>query len=140
MPYKLDYTTIAQRFPSRHPLLTRIATHVNFWIMANLLLAVVLHLQKQALGQSENIPVANEVLFGLLYGTCLGRIDFYFEKSRISKIALGKLILVRTFYSLGILILLLTLIPYNLSRYVFALIVIYYFFHDHSHSFHYPGK
>jgi hypothetical protein len=60
--------------------------------MANLLLAVILHLQKRALGQSESIPVANEVLFGLLYGTCLGTIDFYFEKSHFGKIAMGKLI------------------------------------------------
>ena len=96
MSQNLDYTTVARRFASKFPLLTRIATHVNFWIMANLLLAVILHLQKQALGQSDGIAVANEVLFGLLYGTCLGTIDFYFEKSRISKIALGKVMLIRT--------------------------------------------
>ncbi len=128
MPYKLDYTNAAQQFSSRHPLLTRIATHVNFWIMANLLLAVILHLQKRAMGQTENIPVANEVIFGLLYGTCLGTIDYYFEKSRLNKIALGKFMLLRIFYSLGLLIMLLVLIPYNLSPYVFMLTVIYYFF------------
>jgi len=128
MSYKIDYTTTAQRFSSKYPLLTRIATQMNFWIMANLLLAVILHLQKQALGISEPIQVINEILFGMLYGACVGTIDFYFEKSRFGKIALGKLILLRTLYSLGILILLLNFIPYNLPRYITALIVIYYFF------------
>ena len=54
--------------------------------MANLFARRDPAFQKRALGQIRKHPcLLTKFCFGLLYGTCLGTIDFYFEKVTLVK-------------------------------------------------------
>ena len=156
MVKKFEYTTLAHRYTARFPVLTYVGTQANFWIIANILLVTVLHLQSQMISQTYKIPVAGRfstmlliaVILGTLYGVTLGLTGYYFERKIFRKQALGKIILLKTTTSLGVLILILAWLRYVFSnplissylylpqtpwteeswRSLFFLLVIYYFF------------
>ena len=156
MSKEFDYTAIAQRFSARFPVLTYVSIQVNFWVIANILLAVILHLQTSSIIQffklarlsSLRSGILVAIIFGILYGVCLGLTDHCLDKKLFRKQPLGKIILFKTVISLSLLILLLALIrfvlydlfisfslyneDFNLSdrswEYLFYILVIYYFF------------
>ncbi|TMI97386.1 MAG: adenylate/guanylate cyclase domain-containing protein [Bacteroidetes bacterium] len=156
MSKEFDYTAIAQRFSARFPALTYIITQINFWIIANILLGIILQLQSLSLSQTFEFPglisfttvLVITILLGILYGISLGSIDYYFDKNIFRKKPLGKVLLLKTIISLGILILLFLFIRFILFdfvnstlhykpgftlhdkswKYLFYLVLIYYFF------------
>jgi adenylate cyclase len=155
MPKKIDYTATAQRLYARFPILTYLSIQVNFWVIANLLLGVLMHLQALRINQILNVPGLSRwtplmviaIVLGILYGVTLGLTDYYLDRKVFKKQALGKVILFKAVISLSVLMLLLGLIrilllnlpstsnytaAYFLNHksweYLFYILVIYYFF------------
>ncbi len=155
MKGKFEYTTLANRYTARFPLLTYVGTQVNFWILANVLLAVILNFFSQIISQALVIswgvglaPMLKiAVIFGVFYGVSLGLAGYFFDRSTFRHASLSKIILLKAIGSLMLLILQLWLIRFVLFeqwiapslemrtglneeawRYVFYLILTYYFF------------
>jgi adenylate cyclase len=156
MAKKFEYTTLALRYTARFPVITYVGTQVNFWIIANILLVAILHLQSLIISQTFGIPVAGgfgpmvlvAVALGVSYGVILGLAAYYLDRSMFRKQALGKVIVFKSVISLGVLILIISLLRYvffdplispslrvpGISlkeeswRLMFNLLVIYYFF------------
>jgi adenylate cyclase len=156
MAKKFEYTTLANRYTAKFPVLTYVGTQINFWIIANILLVTIANLQTQIISQSFEIPVAPRfgtmvliaVVLGILYGAILGLTIYYLDKKIFRKKPLGKIILFKTFISVVVLILILSLLRYVFFdalistslgipgatmneeswRSLFFLLVIYYFF------------
>ncbi|HET6544003.1 MAG TPA: hypothetical protein VFG46_26130, partial [Chryseolinea sp.] len=87
MQKKSDYTTLAHRYTAQFPLLTYVGTQTNFWIIANILLAVILNFHSLILGQSFGLPASRfgpvlliATLLGVLYGLSLGFAGYYLER------------------------------------------------------------
>jgi adenylate cyclase len=120
MSKKTDYTTRAQRYTARFPLLTYVGTQTNFWIIANMLLVSIMHLTSMMISETFNVPVTGEfipmlpmaVFLGVFYGVVLGLINYYLDQKLFRKLALGKIILFKTVTSLCVLILILILLRY----------------------------
>jgi len=155
MSQKFDYTAVAQRFAARHPVLAYVMTQIFFWIIANVLLGIIMHLQSLSITETANLPASSRLLpiimiaiiVGVLYGLSFGLTDYYFDKNIFRKKPLGKIILFKTIISLAVLILLLMFtryillyifIPYSVGnpkfflsqiswRYLFNTMLIYYF-------------
>ncbi|MCU7552654.1 adenylate/guanylate cyclase domain-containing protein [Chitinophagaceae bacterium LB-8] len=156
MHEKFDYTTLAQRFSARFPVLSYVGIQINFWIVANILLGVILHLHASLITQKLDLPALSRlgpvilvaVILGILYGISLGLTDHYLDKNIFRKQPLGKVILLKTIISLCVLILLVRLMRFVFSdfliypstykayltisnkswEYFFYILVIYYFF------------
>jgi adenylate cyclase len=155
MSKNFDYTATAQRYSARFPLLTYLGTQINFWVIANVLLGVVMHLQALRINSTPGLPGSNEltpiivisIIVGILYGICLGLTDYYLDKNIYKKQPLGRVILFKTVTSFVVLVLLLFFIRIVLSdqfipssnnssdftsdkwwEYLFYQLVIYYFF------------
>jgi adenylate cyclase len=120
MATRFEYTTLAHRYTARYPVLTYVGTQTNFWIIANILLAVILQLQSRITSQTYNIPMAGgfgsmlliAVILGVLYGVSLGLTGYLLDRNFFRKQALGKVILLKTATSLGVLSLILALLRY----------------------------
>ena len=156
MAKKLEYTTLAQRYTGRFPVLTYVGTQANFWIIANILLVAIMYLQLQIVGETFHIPVAHSfrpilwiaIVLGILYGVILGLTNYYFDRTLFKKLSLGKVILFKSIGSLALLSLLLVITRHFLFesvisgslymqgitfsevswRYTFYVLLIYYFF------------
>jgi adenylate cyclase len=80
MSRPFEYTTLAQRYTARFPVITYVGTQVNFWILANLLLMVIVRLYSHLISEAFHIPVIGQfsttilvaVVLGLLYGAGVG--------------------------------------------------------------------
>jgi len=122
MTKQFEYTTLAQRYTARFPLLTYVGIQSNFWIVANILLVTIMHLQSQIIGQLFNFPLIGRigpmllvaVLLGVFYGVILGVSGYYLDKEFFRKLPLGKVILFKTLGSLVLLIFLLWLLRFVL--------------------------
>jgi adenylate cyclase len=154
MSHKFDYTATARKLWVRFPVLTYLSIQINFWVIANLLLGIIMHLQALRINQLLQLPglsrlkpiILIAVIFGILYGIILGLAGYYLEKTLYRKKSLGKIILLNTVLTLGVLALLLSfvrliLVDLLLSDYVeeyplnnksweyfFAILAIYYSF------------
>lgn len=114
MSKQFEYTTLANRYTARFPVLTYVGTQVNFWVLANLLLVTVIHFYAQIIGRAFKLPVDGEfgnallmaVVIGILYGVSLGVAGYYLDRSLFRKVSLGKVILLKALGSLALLILL----------------------------------
>ncbi|MCY7311366.1 MAG: hypothetical protein LH619_11355 [Chitinophagaceae bacterium] len=56
MPH-LDYSGRAIRFVNRFPVLNGLLTQINFWIIANLILAVLLHFMYSTVNENIRLPL-----------------------------------------------------------------------------------
>lgn len=156
MSKTFEYTTLAQRYTGRFPLLTYIGTQANFWIIANALLAIVLYLHLRIINLTAPISVVVNLgpvlsiaaLMGILYGVGVGISGYYLDRSFFSKFPQGKVIVLKAVGSLIPLALLLGLLKTMLFSsspssflqltglsineeswsYVVYLLLIYYFF------------
>jgi len=124
-----EYTTLAHRYTARFPVLTYIGTQANFWIIANTLLVVIVHLHWLIIIRSYKIPVDVSfgsmlligVILGVLYGVVLGLVGYYLDKEFPRNQGLGKVIVFKTLTSLGVLILMLMLLRYVFFDPLFSL-------------------
>ncbi|MBA4058568.1 MAG: hypothetical protein C0490_27880, partial [Marivirga sp.] len=153
MSTKFDYTAQAVRFYAKFPVLNHVSIQTNFWIIANVLLAVIMHLQSLMISEAIGIPVSGglgptvlvAIMFGVMYGVSLGLADYYLDKKFLRKQSLGIGILLKAVISLTAIVLLLVLIQFVLFdlffsptisfrlnhqswRHLFHILLIYYFF------------
>lgn len=156
MAKQFEYTTLAQRYTARFPMLTYMGTQINFWILANIMLVCIMHLQSHIIGQIFNFPLLGRiapmlwtaVLLGFFYGVTLGITGYYLDKEFFRKLSLGKIIVFKTVGSFVLLVFLLWLLRFVLFdlfisrslnipdvilnekvwRSLFYLLMIYYFF------------
>jgi len=156
MKKKFEYTTLANRYTARSPMLTYVGTQINFWILANILLVTVLNLFTLIISQVFEIPIVARfssmlwvaVLLGILYGVSLGTAGYYLERNVFKKVSLGRVILFKALGSLVLLIFILWLLRYVFFdfwiapslyfsstvlneeswKYLFYLLLVYYFF------------
>jgi len=131
MHSKTDYTSRAQQLTARFPLLTFLSVQVTFWIFANLLLALLLYFQAQAISLTYQVramvsfvPIlVVSLVTGILYGLSLGLLDFYLRKGMLKHKSFAQLLLLKTiisFFILTLIILLLHFVFYDLFRPVFS--------------------
>lgn len=154
MAKQFQYTTLANRYTAKFPVLTYVGTQINFWILANLLLVTILHLYTLMLGQVFQLPTDVKfspviwiaILLGVLYGLCLGVPGYYLDRTVFRTVSLGKVILMKAVGSLLLVIFILWLLQFvffepwsaqylpgvlmnrNGWEYLFYLLVVYYFF------------
>ncbi|WP_276371701.1 adenylate/guanylate cyclase domain-containing protein [Chryseolinea sp. H1M3-3] len=156
MAKRFEYTTLAQRYTARFPVLTYVGIQVNFWIIANILLVAIIYLQLQIIGQTFEIPVAKSfgpilliaVILGIVYGVSLGLTSYYLDKKVFRRLSLGKVILFKALGSLAVLTVLVAFTRFVLFEpfispslytqgitlnetsweYTFYVLLIYYFF------------
>lgn len=149
-----NYTSYAQKFTAKFPLLSYLGIQINFWIAANIFLSILLHLQ--GLSISETFKVAPPTMFnrtlilavsfGFIYGVTLGLTDRYLDRNLQERQSMGRIILTKSIISLTLIILFLAFIRYVLLnlfvnpevfapnmglnekswRYFFYILVIYY--------------
>lgn len=127
MSRNFDYTAYAQKFSARFPVLSYVGTQVNFWIIANILLGIILHLNTLSLNATfkfggvsrlaPNLIIA--FIVGLLYGSILGLTDYHFDKTVFRSKPLGKVILIKTALSIAVIILVFGLMQYVLFQWIF---------------------
>jgi adenylate cyclase len=152
-----SYTTLAHRYTARFPVITYIGTQVNFWILANVLLVIIIRLYTHVIAESFAVPVvAGEfstliwvaVIMGVMYGLGMGATDHYLDRKFFRQLPLGKVLLYRTLISVGLFALVLYVLRFFLFDifitpsltiagarvtekswdYLFYLLLIYYFF------------
>ena len=168
MAKKIEYTTLAHRYTAKFPVFTYVGIQINFWIVANILLVIVMNLQSLIIGEAFGIRVAGRfgpsllvaVILGILYGVILGLTGYYLDRKVFRKLSLGKVILFKSLGSLALLVLLLLLLRFVLFDlfispslylpgvifnekswdYLFYLLLIYYFFMTLADQFHQSGK
>ncbi len=113
MKKREDYTSRARRFAAQHQVLTYIFTQAGFWLIAYVLLAVIIHLSSLNLTPyfSNNIDmviwpnIAVGAITGLLYGSTLGLLDYFFDRQFFRNKPLGRIILMKSLISLILLVL-----------------------------------
>jgi adenylate cyclase len=156
MGRNFEYTSLAQRYTARYPVLTYVGTQVNFWIVANLLLVIIMDLQVKIISEVFHYPIGQQlgslvvvaIVLGVLEGLCLGLAGYYLDRPFLRKMSLGRVILTKTFGSilaLGLITLLLRYVLFDLLirpvldvsvveigkatwRYLFYLLLVYYSF------------
>nr|WP_121272055.1 adenylate/guanylate cyclase domain-containing protein [Pedobacter schmidteae] len=155
MSKKWDYTSTAQKFSAKFPVLSYLGIQINFWIIASVFLSILLHLQALSISETSqlnsptrfNNTLALSVMFGFFYGIILGLTDQYLDKNFHEKRSMGRIILVKSTISFILIVLTLILIRYtffdffitdstfgnNLKtndkswKYLFYILAIYYF-------------
>ncbi|WP_192347346.1 adenylate/guanylate cyclase domain-containing protein [Algoriphagus sp. Y33] len=118
----VEYTSVAQDFTARYPLVAYVGTQVSYWTIANLLLAIIVSLLSQIIALQFKLPlfvspvslILVAMALGMLYGISLGVSDYFLDRSFFRKLSLGKVILIKAFGSLALLILLLFLLRFAL--------------------------
>ncbi len=147
-----DYTSVANRVSGQFPALAFVGTQINFWILANMLLATILHLGTLIINGTFgsktivdfNVSLLVALVFGMMYGAGTGMASYYLDKKYFRTFSLGKVLLIKTFIALCLLIVLLLLLRitlflivpdsmgFNLTKKLwdnlFVLLIIYYFF------------
>lgn len=97
------YRSMAVRVAYRWPLFTAIGTQINFWIIANVMLAVinwtVMYAAQSTYGHVEPAPFVPICLMaavvGTIYGSLLGLIDVWLDRHPKWQGSLGRRILLR---------------------------------------------
>lgn len=121
MPH-LDYTQRARRFVSRYPVFNIVLTQIGFWVMANIVLAILLHLMFSSVHVNITLPLPpalwptmlTGIIIGLLHGLVLGILEYFLEKQFFRRRSLGITFLLKTIVSLLTLVLLVGLVRFVL--------------------------
>lgn len=128
MKEKLNYTTRAIQFVGRFPMFSYVLTQINFWVIANIFLGIISHLQTLSMSQMVELPVKNDfgsvmlisIIIGFIYGIFLGIADYYLDKRFFRRMPLGKIFLLKTFISLVVLTLLFAFLRFVLFSLLIA--------------------
>jgi adenylate cyclase len=118
-----SYTTLAQRYTAKFPLITYVGTQVNFWILADVLLVSILRLYMHFIAGAFDVPIvvgnfttmfAVAVILGAIYGISIGTTEYYLDKKIFRKLSLGKILLFKTLISISLFALLLLIFRFVL--------------------------
>lgn len=116
-----DYTTRARRFANQYPIWNHVFSQTGFWVAAYVLLSAIVHLSSVNLSISLSMHIETSIwpimlaggITGLLYGSALGLLDYFFDRQFFRNKPLGKIIVLKSFMSLVLLI-----ICFNFLRFV----------------------
>ena len=76
MREKIDYTTRAIQFVGRFPMFSYVLTQINFWVLANIFLGTLSHIQSLSMSEMAELPVRNSygsvLLISFIIGVCYG--------------------------------------------------------------------
>ena len=94
--------------------------HVNFWVVAYILLVVIFYFSRRQLITVFSLPVdislgpplLNALIIGIVYGTGNGLLDYFFESRMFRNKPLGKLIILKAIVSLGLMMACFALLRY----------------------------
>lgn len=122
MAKHFEYTTLAHRYTARFPVITYVGTQVNFWILANMLLVVIIRLYSYILSETLTTAVPEEfnttlfvaILLGMLYGIGLGITGYYLDRKFFKKLPMGKVLLFKTLLSVALFALIFSLFRFVL--------------------------
>jgi adenylate cyclase len=122
------YTTLAQRYTGQFPVLTYVGTQTNFWIVANILVALIIHFHSLMVSDATGIQLSGElgrailvaVVLGIVYGVTLGLTTYYLDKKFFRSPALGRVIVLKALISLSTLILILVVMRFVLFDFLIA--------------------
>ena len=100
-----DYTSRARRFVAKYPLLNNIGVQACFWVLAFVLLITIVHFANLATMDAMQVPmgvgllpnIIMAALSGILYGSALGVMDYYFDKEIFRNKPLGKIIILKPY-------------------------------------------
>src|SRR5882724_9951939 len=128
MSKKTDYTARALEYTARFPILTFVSIQINFWVLANILLGLIIHLHALALVETFKLPeisrltpiIVVAILLGVVYGIILGLADYFFDKNIFKTQSLGKVILLKSALTFIVLAVLTTLMRFALVDYILA--------------------
>ncbi len=117
-----DYTSRARQFMAKHPVQYYVFNQVTFWILANIFLILITYIFHLAvfdsLRMSSNMSIwpliVIAVISGLLYGSAIGLIEYFFDRQFFKNKPLGRIILVKAILSLIVLIITFTLLRFVL--------------------------
>ncbi len=154
MPH-FDYTQRARRFSLRYPFFNSMLIQINFWVPANIVLAVLLHFMYLSVNENVHLPLPPRlgptlligIIIGILYGAVLGITEYFLEKQFFRKRSLGITFLLKLVISLMTLTFLFGLIRFVLFdkfilpmmlkgmsplsdgswKYMFFIFLVYYF-------------
>ncbi len=118
MSRAFDYTSLANRVTAQFPTLAYVGTQINFWVLANILLVTILHLNAIMINSAFGstiivdfyISLIVALAFGILYGAGIGMASYYLDKKYFKTSSLGRVLLIKTFTFIFILIILLLLL------------------------------
>ena len=121
-----DYTQRARRFVHRYPVFNIILTQTGFWVMANMILALLLHLMYSSVHVNMPLPLPPElwptmitgIILGILYGLVLGITEYFLEKQFFRRRSLGVTFLLKSVVSLLTLVLLVALVRFVLFNHL----------------------
>jgi len=153
---RTDYTTRAIRYTAKFPILTYVGTQVNFWVLANILLIVIVRFYTHIMAETLHMPVVGSlgsgllmaITVGVLYGVGFGIAGYYLDRRFFKKASLGKILLFKTLLAVALFALVLLVFRFVLFdifispsltiagarfnerswNYLFWLLLIYYFF------------
>jgi adenylate cyclase len=119
---KLDYTQRARRFATRYPVWNGVLKQVSFWMLANIVLAVLLYFMYSSVHANMPLPLPPElwpsvligIIIGILYGIVQGTTEFFLEKQFFRQRSLGITFLLKTVVSFITLALMFALIRFVL--------------------------
>ena len=122
MKTNFDYTFKARQFSFRHPVISSISTQINFWVVAYLLFATVIHLFTQSITDGTDIQNIRQPLpffistfiIAIIFGTASGILEYYVFNKKTTGRSLGFVIL-----SKGLFYALMMTILFGLMRFVF---------------------
>src|SRR5882672_3708163 len=70
-----DYTARALEFTARFPILNYLSIQINFWVIANILLGVIMHLHALAITETLQLPQMSSLVPAIIIFVLL---DFIF--------------------------------------------------------------
>ena len=122
MSKPFQYTTRAQEYTAKFPVLTYVGTQINFWIAANILVALIIHFHSLIISEATGIPLSGPLgrvfivaaVFGIIYGVTLGLTSYYLDRKFLTSQSLGRLIVLKALISLSALILILVVMRFAL--------------------------
>ena len=120
--HSFNYTQQARRFVYRFPFLNSVLMQVNFWVWANMALALLMHLVYSSVHVNMALPVPPSlgptlltgIIIGIIYGVVQGTTDHFLDKQFFRKRSLGITFLLKIGVSLITLVLLLGLVRFVL--------------------------
>lgn len=121
MIQELDYTSRARKFVTQYPVISHISPQTSFWTVAYVLFAIIIHITSlnfsivystQMDTRAWSVVLMGGII-GALYGSTLGMLDYFFDRQFFRNKPLGRIIILKAFLSLVLLI-----ICFNLMRFV----------------------
>jgi len=121
-----NYTFAARRWAFDYPAMTSVWIHVNFWVIAYVIMGIILYFDSAAIAIGFSVVIPTKLgpyligtfLMGAIYGFILGLSDYYLFKKWGKGRSLGTLIIAKGLFFFSIMILIFALLRYGIWQYI----------------------